>query len=420
MYQRITLPNGVRILYERIEQVRSVSIGVWVMNGSRHEPKKLSGISHFIEHMVFKGTHTRTAADIAGQMDAIGGQVNAFTTKECTCFYARVLDTHLRTATEILGDMLFNAKFDENEVSIERGVILEEIGMYNDSPEDIVAERLMSAIFAPTSLSRPILGTPSTLKSIDGEAMRKYTKEYYSTRNTLIAISGSFTDDDIRFISELFSGMEGGAVKKPEKGRYTPAAVVRKKATEQNHMIIAFEGPPFGHPDRYANAIMSNILGGGMSSRLFRKIREEHGLCYSIYTYISSFSDTGIFGIYTATGKDTEKQALGLIAEVIDGLLQNGVTEEELNRAREQSKANVLLALENTIARMNSLARGELFVGEVLPPDEIIRRYDAVNRESVLNSARNILDMSRVSLSAVGRVETPEAYMEMIRSRAGI
>jgi len=418
MHQKITLPNGVRILYEKIDQVRSASIGVWVMNGSRHEPKKLGGISHFIEHMVFKGTSTRTAAEIAEQMDAIGGQVNAFTTKECTCFYARVLDTHLQDAAEILADMLFNAKFDENEVSIERGVILEEIGMYNDSPEDLVGERLMSAVYAPTPLARPILGTAATLKAIDGLTMRQYIREHYSPESTLISISGSFTDRDIELISKLFSGMEGGSTSASEKGIYTPASVVRKKSTEQNHIILAFEGPSFGSPDRYVNAIMSNILGGGMSSRLFRKVREERGLCYSIYSYISSHSDTGIFAIYTATGKETEEQAIELIVDVINEFLERGVTEAELDRAREQSKANVLLALESTVSRMNNLARGELFVGEILPPDEIIRRYDAVTSESVLKAARGILDMSRISLSAVGRVETADAYLEMIRSKA--
>ncbi len=415
MHQKITLPNGVRILHEKIDHVRSVAIGVWVMNGSRHEPKKLSGISHFIEHMVFKGTEKRTASDIAELMDAIGGQVNAFTTKECTCFYARVLDTHLPDAAEVLADMLFNSKFSESDVNTERGVILEEIGMYNDSPDDLVSEILMGAVFAPSSLSRPILGTPATLKKITGETMRQYFKEYYSPEKTLISLSGNYTDDDIILISELFSKMEGGTPKETESAAYKPASVVKKKSTEQNHIILAFEGPQFGASERYANNIMSNILGGGMSSRLFRKVREERGLCYTVYSYISSHSDTGTLGIYTATNKETEVEALNLIVEVIKDLLKNGVTEDELLRAREQCKANVLLALESTVSRMNTLARGELFVNEILSPEEIISRYDAVDQQAVLDAARKIFNFSKASISAVGRVRKAEEYLEQIR-----
>ncbi len=414
MHKKITLKNGVRILSERIDSVRSVSIGIWVHTGSRNEPKKYNGISHFIEHMLFKGTTTRTAAEIASMMDSIGGQVNAFTTKECTCFYARVLDTHFSEAADILADMLFNAKFDESDVAVERGVILEEIGMYNDSPEDLVSERLMSSVYSPTPLSMPILGTPKTLKAIDGSIMREYVKKNYLPENIVVSISGSFTDENIDLISEMFSGMTPGKPQVPKESVYTPRATVKKKSTEQNHIILSFDGPRFGSPDRFTNAIMANILGGGMSSRLFRKVREEQGLCYSIYSYIYSHSDSGLFGIYTATSKETERKAIQLIAEVLRELLENGVTDEELNRAREQSKANVLLALESTVSRMNSLARGELFLGEILRPEEIIERYDAVTREQVLDSARRIIDFEKLSLSAVGKVATAEEYMEML------
>jgi len=417
MHNKITLNNGVRILYERVDSVRSVSIGIWVLNGSRNEPKKLNGMSHFIEHMLFKGTKTRTASDIAEMMDSIGGQVNAFTTKECTCFYARVLDSHFSVAVDILTDMLFNPKLDESDLDIERGVILEEIGMYNDSPEDMVSERLMSAVYSPTPLARPILGTPATLKSINSAVMREYMQKYYVPENIVVSVSGSFSDGDIRLVEELFSGMSGGKPIPPEKGIYTAASTVKRKSTDQNHIILAFEGPQYGSPDRYANVIMTNILGGGMSSRLFRKVREERGLCYSVYSYIYSHVDTGLFGIYTATGKETERQAVELIVEVITDLLENGITQQELDRAREQSKANVLLALENTVSRMNSLARGELFLGEILRPEEIIERYDAVTRTDVLESARKIICMDKLSLSAVGKVESAQAYMDLIHNK---
>jgi predicted Zn-dependent peptidase len=417
MHHKIILDNGVRILYEHVDSVRSVSVGIWVLNGSRNEPKKLNGISHFIEHMLFKGTESRSASEIAELMDSIGGQVNAFTTKECTCFYARVLDSHFSDAADILTDMLFNPKLDESDLNIERGVILEEIGMYNDTPEELVSERLMSAVYSPTPLAMPILGTSSTLKSINSAVMREYMQKNYVPENIVVSISGSFTDKDIRLIEDIFSGMSGNKPAPPEKGIYTASSTVKKKSTDQNHIILAFEGPRYGSPDRYANVIMTNILGGGMSSRLFRKVREENGLCYSVYSYIYSHKDTGLFGIYTATGKETERQAIELIVEVIMDLLENGITQQELDRAREQSKANVLLALESTVSRMNTLARGELFLGEILRPEEIIERYDAVTRTDVLESARKIICMDKLSLSAVGKVESAQAYMDLIHNK---
>ena len=415
MYERRTLKNGVRILHELMDGVRSVSIGVWIMNGSRNEPKALGGISHFIEHMVFKGTDSRSSADIAGIMDGIGGQVNAFTTKECTCFYARVLDTHIRLVTEVLADMIFHSKFDENDVSTERGVILEEIGMYSDSPEDLASELHSASIFKGDPLARPILGTKKTLERMTGQTLRDYLSANYLPSEILISVSGNYSQGDIDYIESLFSDILPVKRSAPKPSVYRQAFAVKKKKTEQNHIILGFDGPCQSSPDRFAYAIMSNILGGGMSSRLFQKVREERGLCYSIYSFMSAHIEAGVFGVYTATNKESEMLALKLIRDEIERFILDGVTEEELTRSREQCKANVLLSLESSSSRMNRLARGELFSGEILTPDEIAAAYDSVTRERILELARHTLNSDLLSLSAVGKVEPSDAYIKILK-----
>ena len=337
MYEKITLPNGVRILTERIPYVRSAALGVWVGSGSRHERPGENGAAHFIEHMAFKGTARRTAAALAEEMDAIGGQVNAFTTKENTCFYARVLDTHLPQAADMLCDMLFCSRFDDADVDTERGVILEEIGMYEDNPEDLCAERLAGAVFHGTPLARPILGRRATLEKMDGAWLRRYQRTHYAPQRIVVALAGSFTPGHVEDLARRFEGLEPAPHPAGRPAFYTPGVVVKKKAIEQNHLTLAFPGLPFADRRRFALQLLSSILGGGMSSRLFQQVREKRGLCYSIYTYGTCHDDTGYFGIYTALGKETEQEALDTILTVIRDFTEGGVTQEELDRAREQS-----------------------------------------------------------------------------------
>ena len=382
MYEKKTLPNGVRILTEHVPGVRSVSLGIWVGTGSRHESAGENGAAHFIEHMLFKGTRSRTAAQLAEEMDAVGGQINAFTTKECTCFYARVLDTHLARAADILCDMFFHSRFDDADVETERGVILEEIGMYEDNPEDLCAERLAGAVFKGSPLARPILGRKATLDKMDGAWLRAYQRAHYRPDRIVVALAGSFT--------------------------------VTKKAIEQNHLTLAFPGLSFADPRRFQLQLLSSILGGGMSSRLFQQVREQKGLCYSIYSYGTCHDDTGYFGVYTALGRETEGQALDTILAVIRELTEHGVTQAELDRAREQSKANVLMGLESTQSHMSSLGRGELLQGEVLDEDAIIAAYDAVTRADVQALAGELFRFENASLSAVGRVGSADAYRALL------
>lgn len=414
MYEKITLKNGIRIVFENISYVRSVSVGIWVGNGSRFEKASENGASHFIEHMVFKGTETRSATELAEMMDSIGGQINAFTTKDCTCFYGRVLDSHLHKLTDILCDMLLHSKFDDNDIASERGVIFEEIDMYKDSPDDLVAERLFSAVYKGSALARPILGKKSTLEKMSGEFLRDYMYRHYNPNDIVIALSGNFNQEDITYLSERFGVMEKHGENKLHKAVYTPSIVVKKKPIEQNHLCIAFPGMSIHDDRRYITMLLSSILGGGMSSRLFQSVREKLGLCYSIYSFNSSYDDVGCFGIYTALSQDTEEQAIRVIKDELMRLQDNGVSADELSRACEQAKSNILMGLESTSTRMNRLGKNELSYGRYIDTDEIIANYDAVTTDDIQKLAAEYFDFETASLSAVGKIKSADTYRKLI------
>lgn len=416
MIEKTTLNNGVRILTEPMPGMRSASLGIWVGAGSRHETAAENGAAHFIEHMVFKGTKTRSAADIAQEMDAIGGQVNAFTTKENTCFYARTLDTHLAQAADVLCDMFFDSAFRQEDVDTERGVILEEIGMYADNPEDVCAERLAAAVYKGSSLARPILGKSATLSRMTGETLRAWRDAHYRPEEIVVSLAGSFSDAVVQELKARFAAIAPTRRTKMKPAAYRGAVTLKRKATEQNHITLAFPGFPYGSEQRFALQLLSFILGGGMSSRLWQEVREKRGLCYSIYSYGAGHEETGLFGIYTALGRETEQQALDAIVSVVRELVQDGVTEEELSRAREQSKASVLMGLESTQSRMSHMGRSTLLTDRVLSPDEIIAAYDAVTREDILTLARTVFDFGQAALSAVGRIESEDYYRSVLNT----
>lgn len=414
MYQQITLANGVRIITEQIPTVRSAALGIWVGAGSRQEKAGESGAAHFIEHMLFKGTPTRTSEEIARETDAIGGQLNAFTTKECTCFYGRVLDNHLSQALDILWDMVYHSNYNEKDVETERGVILEEIGMYQDAPDDLCAERLFAAVFKGSALARPILGKAATLNKFTGAFLKDYHDRHYRAADTVVALAGSFDENIVEEIKARFSTLENpSAIRMPE-AVYKPAFTAKKKAIEQNHLTLAFPGLTYNSPQRFALQLLSSVLGGGVSSRLFQEVREKQGLCYSIYTYGAGHSDTGVFAIYTALNREMEGKAMETICRVVREFTQNGPSQEELDRGREQSKANVLMGLESTQARMSHMGRSLLFTGEIMTPEDIIAAYDAVTREDVMELARDLFQFETASVSAVGRVAAPEVYQSML------
>jgi len=413
MHEIISLSNGVRIVSEKMPYVRSAAIGIFVDVGSRDEKPSENGSAHYIEHMLFKRTSKHSAAELAYAMDAIGGQVNAYTTRENTCFYARVLDTHLNTAIDLLSEMFFDCAFDEAETDSERGVILEEIGMYEDTPDDACYEKLMSSCFKG-ALGRPVLGKPSTLLKMTGVGLKEYKERLYTSKNIIISLCGNFDDSHIELIRERFSGLNESAQKKNRRAEYGSQICVRRKKTEQNQFCLAFPSSPVSSDDRFALNLLSMILGGGVSSRLFQNIREKHGLCYSIYSFQAGFEDLGLIAVATAVSRETEIKALGLIADELRRISGDGVTEEELHRAVEQAKSTLVMGLESTNSRMLKLGNSMLVLGSCMTTDELMARYDAVTREEILGLARERFDFSRLSVSALGKTESAESYMKAL------
>lgn len=414
MYQKIILHNGVRVVAERIDHVRSAAIGVWIGNGSRFESAEQNGISHFIEHMIFKGTEKRTARHIASMMDAMGGQSNAFTTKDCTCYYMKVLDTHLHTAAELLADMFLCSSFADEDIELERGVVLEEIDMYEDTPEDVATEKLFEACYEGTALGRPILGTEETLARMDSKALHDYVRKNYHPEDTVVALSGSFSDADLDYICELFGEMQGSGRNQIEPAHYQPRVVIRSKEIEQNHLCLGFPGLPLLDDKRYAYQLMNAIIGGGMSSRLFQTVRERNGMCYSIYSFPSSHVDTGMFSIYVGLGQEDEAKAAKLICNVLRDFCAEGPTREELSRCREQLKSNLLMGLESTNARMHHLGRYELFTDHVISSDELVAAYDAVTADQVRALANEMFRFDQASICAVGNTGDEAYYRSLI------
>ena len=418
MYEKITLPNGARVVFERMEGVRSVSLGIWVGAGSRFERAEEGGSAHFIEHMLFKGTETRTAAQLAEEADALGGQLNAYTTRDNTCFYTRVLDTHLPRAAEVLADMFFRSRFDEADVENEKGVIGEEIDMYEDTPEDVAAENLLAGCF-PGALGRPVLGTEETLAGLSGRSLRAFMERTYTAPRIAVALAGSFTDADVDAVARIFAQMPPAERGEPERSAYAPCLTLREKAVEQNQLVLGFPGLETASEERFAMQLFSNILGGSSSSRLFQTVREKHGLCYSIYSFTAGYQDTGLFAVALAANRQSERRALGLTIDELRRIRDDGVTAAELGRAREQVTASILMSLESSASRMNRLGYGELFLPRgALTPDELIERYEAVTLADVRSLAQRTLDFRRASLSAVGRVADGEEYRAALLSGA--
>ena len=415
MYVKRVLPNGVRLISEKLDTVRTVSVGIWVGNGSRYEPAALSGISHFIEHMIFKGTEKRSAQHIAIAIDALGGQANAFTDKECTCYYIKVLDKRLQTGISILADMFMHSRFAQEDINLERGVVLEEIDMYEDSPEDVAIDKLFEQCYAGSALGRPILGTAETLQTINSEAMHDYMQHYYRPADTVIAVSGHFTEDDLDYIADLFSHMQGEGRNQVTPAVYQPSLFLREKDIEQNHLCLSFPGVSLLSEERYAMNLLSSILGGGMSSRLFQGVREQNGLCYSIYSFTTPHLDTGLLSIYTGLGPETEQKALELIIRELRQFCEQGPAVEELSRCREQVKTNLLMGLESTGTRMMTIGRSELLRGYVSAVEQVLTAYDRVTAEDVLHLARRVFDFTQASLSVVGQPDREEVYRTLLR-----
>jgi len=391
LINKYTCKNGVRIVLEQIPTVRSVAIGVWIGTGSRNETEQNNGISHFLEHMFFKGTTTRTAKEIAEAFDSIGGQVNAFTSKEYTCYYAKVLDEHASFALEMLADMFFHSTFVDEELQKERNVVLEEIKMYEDTPDDIVHDLLSKACYANHPLGYPILGTEETLRTFTGDSLRGYMADYYTPDRVVISVAGNVDESFIQKVESYF-GFFTAKRKASESPAplFQPQKLARQKETEQAHLCIGFNGLPVGHPDIYTLIVLNNILGGSMSSRLFQEVREQRGLAYSVFSYHSSYQDSGLLAIYAGTGNNQLDLLFETIQETIEKLKEDGITEKELKNSKEQMKGSLMLGLESTNSRMSRNGKNELLLGRHRTLDEIIEEIDGVTVEKVNELARRI------------------------------
>ncbi|WP_053362167.1 pitrilysin family protein [Bacillus sp. FJAT-27251] len=391
MIKKYTCQNGVRIVLEQIPTVRSVAIGVWIGTGSRNETPENNGISHFLEHMFFKGTKTRSAKEIAESFDSIGGQVNAFTSKEYTCYYAKVLDNHSQFALEVLADMFFNSTFETGELNKEKNVVYEEIKMYEDTPDDIVHDLLSKAIYNDHSLGYPILGTEETLNTFTSDTLNEYMHNTYTPGNVVISVAGNVPEAFISNVEKLFGSYEAG-----EEGieYHAPSfhanQVSRKKETEQAHLCIGFEGLKIGHEDIYSLIVLNNVLGGSMSSRLFQDVREQRGLAYSVFSYHSAYKDSGVVTIYGGTGAKQLDVLFETVQETLAKLRQEGITDKELNNSKEQLKGSLMLSLESTNSRMSRNGKNELMLGRHRSLDEIVQQIDEVSKLSVDGLANKI------------------------------
>lgn len=401
------LSNGITVVLEAMPYLRSAALGIWVKVGSSNENAKNNGISHIIEHMLFKGTENRSAKQIADEMAKIGGDINAYTSKECTSFYAVTLDEHLPIAIDILGDMFNNSLFEENSFQKEKGVIIEEIDMYDDSPEDLVHEMLQMKVWDKHPLGYQISGSKETVKNITRAEVVEFMKKHYVTQNMVISVAGNYKEDEIMERLELnFSKIPSG-----EKSviaaapTYEPTVYVKDKDVEQLHLNMAYESIQSDASEKYILTVLNSVFGGSINSRLFQEIRENLGLTYTIYSYGSSYSKAGLFHIYGAMNPSQLKPVINNIFQIIDDIKENGITDEELSMCKEQIKTELILGDETAKNRMNSNGKAMLFRGYIIPLEEIIEKVNAVTREEIKQFAAKYLAKENVSISLVGNLE---------------
>ena len=394
MHDEWLLPNGLRVVGERLPYLRSVSIGAWMHVGSMMEEPQESGLSHFLEHMVFKGTEKRTARQIAEEMDAVGGQLNAFTGRDCTCFYAKVIDEDLELAVDILSDLVIHATMDPTELEKERGVILEEIAMDEDSPEDLVHDLLQSAQFGEQSPGQPILGPAEQVAAYTREDLLNFRRKHYAPKETVVALAGNYDPEKVlTWVTQYFGGWENEIppVETPDWQIYTGVNALREKDTEQMHICLGFPGMAYGTDGVYPLAVANNILGGAMSSRLFQRIREDLGLAYSVYSYPNTYKGVGTFGLYAGVSPKNAELVLNEIRTELKKFVDEGITEKEFRDSVTQLRSGYLMGLESPGARMQGLGRSTLLRGKLLSHEATLAAIEAVTIEKVMEVAREVL-----------------------------
>ncbi len=392
-FQKTTLSNGIRVLSETMPQTRSVSVGIWIQGGSRNDPPSCMGLSHFLEHMVFKGTQSRSAFEIATHLERLGGHINAFTEKEFTCFYATVLDEFLPQAIEILADLVRYSRFDPIDFDTEKQVIFEEIHGLEDTPEELIHEFFLQAVFGDHPLGRPILGTAESLAGITLETMRTFWEAHYTANRVIVSAAGNLDHNSLSTLVEgHFTNMASG-----DSFMSDPVMVAKKRRRiysqpiTQNHLCVGSVGLSYSNPDKFPLILLNTYLGGGMSSRLFQNIREKHGLAYTIYTFSDTWSDSGLFGVYAGTAEDKMALALEAIESELRAVFAQEIPDSELDRLKSQLRGNLLLAHEAVNSRMGRIAKMEAYTGAYMPLESVLDRIQKVDTQDVLRVAKQVL-----------------------------
>ncbi|MFZ5608294.1 MAG: M16 family metallopeptidase [Pseudomonadota bacterium] len=407
------LPSGLRVASLTMPSLETVSIGVYADVGTRHEEAPCAGVSHMLEHMVFKGTKRRSARQIAEEIEAVGGHLNAYTTRDLTAFYARVLKEDTALAVDMLADLVTNATFEAHEVARERDVICQEIGQAIDTPDDIVFDHLQAAAFDNQPMGFSILGTPASVAAIDGATLAAYRARHYRADTLIIAAAGKIGHEPfVRLVEQAFAGLPAGSRAEPLAARYGGGERRDHRKLEQVHLAFAFEGLSYHHDDIYALQLYSTMLGGGMSSRLFQTVREEHGLAYAVFSDVAAYADTGLVTIYAGTSAEDAPKALALIGAVTQGMTET-TDEAEIARARAQLKAGLAMALESSSAQAEQLGRHLLMYDRPVPAEELLARIDAVDGAHIRRVAREVLNRGRLSFATVGPRARLGAYQKI-------
>ncbi|MCP5080350.1 MAG: insulinase family protein [Alphaproteobacteria bacterium] len=405
-----TLDSGLRVVSYEMPQLQTTSLGIWVKAGARNESAAQNGIAHYLEHMAFKGTNRRSALQIAEEIEDVGGEINASTSMEMTAYYARVLKDDAPLAIDILSDIILDPKFDKNELERERGVILQEIAASIDTPDDLVFDLAQRAAYPDHALGRPILGSAEAVKNYNGAAIAAYRDQHYAAPSILVSAAGAIEHERLVDLAHsALSSLPTTAGPKWDGASYEGGVHLVKKPLEQTHVVLCFQAPGYLSKDIYALQVLSGVLGGGMSSRLFQEVREKRGLCYSIFAYASAYEDTGLLNVYAATGPQETGELVDVVSDQLRSIA-NSVTEEEIKRARAQLKAGLMMSLESSSARANQIARQMMIHNRVVSPEEIIEKIDAVDVSAISKLASGLFERARPSLGAVGDLSGLSPY----------
>lgn len=409
-WQMTTLKNGLRILSSTRPHLETVSLGVWIKTGSAFEQEDVNGISHFFEHTCFKGTQRRTALQISEEIEDVGGQMNAYTSREFTAFFAKMLKGDAELAIDVIADILQNATFSEEELTKEREVVVQEIKQSIDTPDDIIFDYFQEAAYPNQALGRTILGPAEKVRGFGAETLRNYLKSNYAAENMVACAVGNIKHEDfVRMVEERMSGIQPKVSFTPEKQLYKGGFFIEKRDIEQAHVLLGFEGTPYESEDYYPSVIFSTLFGGGMSSRLFQEVREKRGLVYTVYSFANSHTQSGLFGIYAGTGKEELEQLIPVVADEIRKVRENLVSEKELERAKVQMKASMLMGLESSSSSAEVLARQMLLFNRVIPVDEMVARVEKVTLQDIQNTANKIFS-GRPTYTLLGSIDKYPDY----------